>query len=280
MIRKKRNLVIPVVAFALLFGVQVSYACDGQWKSDERGTYWEYESGEYPADTWCWIDDDHDRIAECYYFDKDGYLLKGAITPDGYEVNGRGAWINDGEVQRKDLLQEKRGSLEQLDVKNGLSIFSPEEKQRMDDVLFEIPSEILNYHNRTGARVTFMGGEIDRYCDDTDESVAGLYYHDDHNIYVRRDPFEGETLAHELGHFVYYRSLPYWTDVDRSYLSSLYDTYLNTEGVSQGFVDESETFAKLYEYEKSDLRLLSETVKCLLNRAEDYCIERYYKEYR
>lgn len=38
---------------------------------------------------------------EYYYFDINGYLIINGITPDGYMVNERGQWIQNGVVQRK-----------------------------------------------------------------------------------------------------------------------------------------------------------------------------------
>ena len=41
-----------------------------------------------------------DGIAECYYFDKDGWLLTDTTTPDGYQVNADGQWITYGQIRR------------------------------------------------------------------------------------------------------------------------------------------------------------------------------------
>ena len=71
------------------------------WQQNANG--WWYatnESGtEWYADGWQWIDGNQDGIAECYYFDENGYILANTVTPDGYYVNADGAWIIDGQVQ-------------------------------------------------------------------------------------------------------------------------------------------------------------------------------------
>lgn len=55
---------------------------------------------------WCWIDDNGDGVFECYYFQeasdgKRGRLYKNETTPDGYTVNDKGQWIQDGIVVTK-----------------------------------------------------------------------------------------------------------------------------------------------------------------------------------
>lgn len=39
-----------------------------------------------------------DETAESYCFDDWGYLYVNTVTPDGYQVNELGAWVQDGEV--------------------------------------------------------------------------------------------------------------------------------------------------------------------------------------
>ena len=57
---------------------------------------------------WNWIDDNGDGTAECYYFNPvsdgtRGRLLKNQTTPDGYQVNEKGQWLENGVVQVKEL---------------------------------------------------------------------------------------------------------------------------------------------------------------------------------
>ena len=37
------------------------------------------------------------------YFDENGVSLTDTVTPDGYQVNGDGQWIENGEVQKKNI---------------------------------------------------------------------------------------------------------------------------------------------------------------------------------
>lgn len=66
---------------------------NGWWyTTDDTGSSW-YKNG------WQWIDGNGDSLAECYYFDANGYCLMDTTTPDGYTVNADGAWTIDGIVQ-------------------------------------------------------------------------------------------------------------------------------------------------------------------------------------
>ena len=40
-------------------------------------------------------------MAEGFYFDQNGYVLRNTTTPDGYQVNRIGAWVVGGEVKQK-----------------------------------------------------------------------------------------------------------------------------------------------------------------------------------
>ncbi len=82
----------------------------GTWEtgSGENSQKWKYnyENGTYAENGWQWIDGNNDGIAECYYFDVDGWMLSNTITPDGYQVNESGAWVKDNNVQTKTLSNE------------------------------------------------------------------------------------------------------------------------------------------------------------------------------
>ena len=70
---------------------------NGSWRyaNDDNGGSW-LSSG------WYWLDGDNDGVAECYYFNADGYMLANTVTPDNYRVNADGAWIDDaGNVQTR-----------------------------------------------------------------------------------------------------------------------------------------------------------------------------------
>ena len=70
---------------------------------------------------WNWIDDNGDGVAECYYFEpaSNGYrgrLYKSTTTPDGYTVNEKGQWTQNGIVITKDLTAQLEGSWRKDDI--------------------------------------------------------------------------------------------------------------------------------------------------------------------
>ena len=79
-----------------------SPAMAGDWKkgTGENADSWWYDlgSGKW-AKGWEWIDGDNDGVAEKYYFDQNGWLLTGTVTPDGFTVNAEGAWVDGGNVR-------------------------------------------------------------------------------------------------------------------------------------------------------------------------------------
>lgn len=79
-----------------------SPAMAGDWKkgTGENADSWWYDlgSGKW-ARGWEWIDGDNDGVAEKYYFDQNGWLLTGTVTPDGFTVNAEGAWVDGGNVR-------------------------------------------------------------------------------------------------------------------------------------------------------------------------------------
>ena len=71
----------------------------------KNGTGWWYgtnaDNTTWHTGSWQWIDGNNDGIAECYYFDANGYMLAATVTPDGYTVNANGAWTNGDAVPTK-----------------------------------------------------------------------------------------------------------------------------------------------------------------------------------
>ena len=49
---------------------QITFA--GEWKSNEKGRWYENHDGTYKTNGWQSIDSDGDGIAELYYFDENG----------------------------------------------------------------------------------------------------------------------------------------------------------------------------------------------------------------
>ncbi len=66
---------------------------NGSWRyeTDAAGSAW-------LSNGWYWLDGDSNGVAECYYFNAEGYMLADTVTPDNYRVNADGAWIDDAGI--------------------------------------------------------------------------------------------------------------------------------------------------------------------------------------
>ena len=101
----KKKLIIPAALIMVMTMSTVAMA--GTWKTgkspNENRWWFQDENGAYASDEWRWLDGNGDGIAECYAFDKDGWMYANATTSDGYQVNADGAWVVDGVVQTRSL---------------------------------------------------------------------------------------------------------------------------------------------------------------------------------
>ena len=94
---------IGFAAVAAFSSVMAFSAMAGVWKQDNVGWWYDNGNGTYPSNSWQWIDGDNNGTAECYYFDRTGYMLANTTTPDGYQVNGSGAWVENGTVKTRNV---------------------------------------------------------------------------------------------------------------------------------------------------------------------------------
>ncbi|MBF1284368.1 MAG: CAP domain-containing protein [Oribacterium parvum] len=81
----------------------LSGTAQADWvKGKSKNAWWfDFGNGDYFKSSWQWIDGNQDGIAECYCFDENGWMYENTITPDGYTVNGNGAWTVSNIVQTK-----------------------------------------------------------------------------------------------------------------------------------------------------------------------------------
>ena len=97
-----RKLGMKIAVAAAIFCMAMPFASfAGTWKSDANGMWYQFDDGFYPKGRWAWIDTDNDGMAESFYFDENGYVLRNTTTPDGYQVNRIGAWVVGSEVKQK-----------------------------------------------------------------------------------------------------------------------------------------------------------------------------------
>lgn len=130
----------------------------GEW--EPYGSVRRYkENGEYLTNTWRWIDDNADGIAECYYFTKEGHTsisahnLDGSrvATPDGYYVNMHGQWVVDSCVQRG--VFDENGQIHLLPVEKvepGWELTDSGWKYRLEDGTYAWDTEYLIDGNKDG----------------------------------------------------------------------------------------------------------------------------------
>lgn len=95
--RRKKILALALAVTMASSMSMTSFA--GQWVQENNDFKYQEDNGSYPANTWKWIDGNNDGVAECYYFNENGYMLINTTTPDGYQVNATGAWVVNGVVQ-------------------------------------------------------------------------------------------------------------------------------------------------------------------------------------
>ena len=101
---KKRGKMTAFLSAALMMSVMAAVpAFAAGWQKNNTG--WWYgtnaDNSTWYANGWQWVDGNGDGVAECYYFDGNGYIATNGTTPDGYQVNGDGQWMQNGVVQTK-----------------------------------------------------------------------------------------------------------------------------------------------------------------------------------
>ena len=107
LVKMKKQMIQILAASAAAVLLIPNAAFAGEWKRgmapNEERWWYDYQDSSYAASGWQWLDGNEDGIAECYYFDENGWMLADTVTPDGYMVNEDGAWIQDGQAVTKSL---------------------------------------------------------------------------------------------------------------------------------------------------------------------------------
>ncbi len=88
---KKRFALAAMAAIIMAASGFPAYA--GTWQQDAGGWWYQNEDGSCLKNGWNWVG------GRCYYFTPEGYCLVSTTTPDGYTVDGSGAWVVNGVVQ-------------------------------------------------------------------------------------------------------------------------------------------------------------------------------------
>ena len=154
---KKTILVTVVMSMAM---TSTSFAA---WKNGtgENQDKWWYDNGNevYASNGWQWIDGNNDGVAECYYFDANGWLLVNTTTPDGHKVDENGAWIVNGVIQTQTSKVKNIESLEDISIESirkylsdkeikPYFIFASRYGEEADRMVLELCNYLDVYHNR------------------------------------------------------------------------------------------------------------------------------------
>ena len=200
---------IGLVAVAAFSSIMVSSAWAGTWKQNNVGWWFDNGNGTYPASTWQWIDGNNDGIAECYYFDRAGYMLANTSTPDGYQVNASGAWVQNGAVQTKNMransqTTSSRPKLVLYDVEPTYRTFAHKEKnitvtdgETWTDTLNIYPGGIFEFSNEKG--YTRLRAKVAPQYSSEQNSCILIVYGDNGSVLYRSDEMvEGETEPFDI----------------------------------------------------------------------------------
>ena len=200
---------IGLAAVAAFSSIMVSSAWAGTWKQNNVGWWFDNGNGTYPASTWQWIDGNNDGIAECYYFDRAGYMLANTSTPDGYQVNASGAWVQNGAVQTKNVransqTTSSRPKLVLFDVEPTYRTFAHKEKnitvtdgETWTDTLNIYPGGIFEFSNEKG--YTRLRAKVAPQYSSEQNSCILIVYGDNGSVLYRSDEMvEGETEPFDI----------------------------------------------------------------------------------
>ena len=149
----KKRIAMTAAAAMMLAAFTSAPAFAGQWQSDAAGWWWQNDDGSYPANCWQWLDGNQDGIAECYYFDGTGYMLADTITPDGYQVDGNGAWIMNGAVQTQaaggagQQVQDAQGTDTQGQSQSG--VYADDYSGIYSVPYYDVSGNVESYHEVT-----------------------------------------------------------------------------------------------------------------------------------
>lgn len=155
---KKKLFAIGLTAAMTAAMGMTSFAA--QWMQNDTGWWWLYDDGTNPVNEWLWLDGNQDGVYECYYFGSDGYMYANRTTPDGYQVNSDGAWVENGGVQLKFA-----ADMEQDDEDDSSSYSN-----------FDIENLVGTYEAEDGSYYELYEGAND--C------IAAFYYDDDGDLTV------------------------------------------------------------------------------------------------
>lgn len=214
MMKNMKTFALMGLAAALAFGHPVSsYA--GQWNAgagENAGRWWyQNDDGSYPANCWQWIDGNKDGIAECYYFDQNGWTLSNVVTPDGFMVNSDGAWtVFNQPVTKVINIDGSIGGY--AESSNGSGVTSTDSDDNYEESISDIDVDddsrwnremaeefvdLLNeYRAKKGYEELEMTDDAQYYAEIRAMQIVDNYSHDvDDNEYINDNPCTNEKIT-------------------------------------------------------------------------------------
>lgn len=129
--RKKTAILVLSAGLSVLTAIP---AFASGWQENETG--WWYgtnaDNSTWYSNGWQWIDGNGDGIAECYYFDANGYMAENTVI-DGSSVDGNGAWTVNGVVQTKQVAAQTASWLGEYKTDSSTMAYREMIIDQMDD---------------------------------------------------------------------------------------------------------------------------------------------------
>ena len=180
-ISKKQIAGVAIGVFLSLSSTISGLAQDSGWHKEESTNRWWYfvPDGTFYRASWQWIDGNGDGIAECYYFDSDGYLYTDWITPDGFTVNADGAWTVDNVVQLHKVqdLNVQQSNVSTMPVL-GINDTSQEEYLSNKEAYRDEVLRLVNrYRKKLGKSALEKDEDLQELAQVRAEEISELYSH-------------------------------------------------------------------------------------------------------
>lgn len=156
---------------SLLSITMTATALAGTWKQNDHGWWWQDEDKSYPVSAWKWIDSNGDGMAKCYYFDENGYLLTGTVTPDGYTVDENGAWTDSGIIRQRAANPFAARTVNQ----KGLELYQSADQMSSQLQGLDVKSDVLMNMSYGGFEIPISVGTQLKYHDINTPGMEFLY---------------------------------------------------------------------------------------------------------
>ena len=191
---RKVILVAAITTFSCIMTIS-AYA--GNWVKNNTGWWYDNGNGTWPSSSWQWIDGNSDGIAECYYFDRFGYCMINTTTPDNYQVNASGAWVEGGTVQTRNVgvqkssnsIKTSNSSIQKSSETRKKEEEKKKEQQQTEEQQEEQREETQKTNQYGGKYLYDMNSILSRYVNKYDSLVTNK---------------ENKTVTRALGFVDYY----------------------------------------------------------------------------